>query len=174
MCMMELATKTMTADSRIGSQSAVRGTMRSLLRLRGRMHGFPTREATLARSRGQEAGSCGDHGPGLCPLAWRAGPRPAPALCTSSPISLAVYLPRALSLERNGGTLIKFRHTALGLIPEDHRKGGAAGWGHIHERGRNRGLGVGPASFPHRKRVRYRWANRPPGLNRMKPHRSSD
>src|SRR2546425_10628696 len=23
------------------------------------MHGFPTREATLARSRGQEAGSCG-------------------------------------------------------------------------------------------------------------------
>src|SRR5260370_32749876 len=37
MCMMELATKTMMADSSIGSQRAVRGTMRSLLRVRGRM-----------------------------------------------------------------------------------------------------------------------------------------
>lgn len=35
-------------------------------------------------------------------LAWGAGPRLAPAPCTSSLISLAVYLPRALSLERNG------------------------------------------------------------------------
>src|SRR5207302_9419316 len=106
MCMMELATKTMMADSRIGSQSAVRGTMRSLLRLRGRMHRFPTREATLARSRGQEGVPRGITGPASAQ--WRgAGPRPAPALCTSSLISLAVYLPRALSLERNGGTLIQ-------------------------------------------------------------------
>src|SRR3989442_11365376 len=95
MCMMELATKTMMADSRIGSQSAVRGTMRSLLRLRGRMHRFPTREATLARSRGQEGEPRGDHAPGLCPIALRAWARPAPALYTSSLISLAVYLPRA-------------------------------------------------------------------------------
>jgi len=34
MCMMELATKTMMADSRIGSQRAVRETMRNLLKLR--------------------------------------------------------------------------------------------------------------------------------------------
>src|SRR5205807_8398841 len=82
-------------------------TMRSLLRLRGRMQGFPTREATLAQSCGQEGGPCGESRPGLCRMAWGAGPRPAPALCTSSLISLAVYLPRALSLERNGGTLIQ-------------------------------------------------------------------
>jgi hypothetical protein len=36
--------------------------------------------------------------------------------------------------ETDGGTLIKFRHAALGLIQEDHRKGVSSGWSHIHER----------------------------------------
>ena len=36
--------------------------------------------------------------------------------------------------EEDGGTLIKFRHSALGLIEENHRKGVSSGWGHIHER----------------------------------------
>jgi hypothetical protein len=36
--------------------------------------------------------------------------------------------------EADGGTLIKFRHTALGLIQENHRKGVTSGWSHIHER----------------------------------------
>jgi len=40
--------------------------------------------------------------------------------------------------ESDGGTLIKFRHTALGLIIEDHRKGVSSGWNYIHERVRNR------------------------------------
>ena len=35
--------------------------------------------------------------------------------------------------EVDGGTRIQFRHSALGLIEEDHRKGVAKGWGHIHE-----------------------------------------
>jgi hypothetical protein len=30
--------------------------------------------------------------------------------------------------EVDGGTLITFRHTALGFIPDDHRKGLATGW----------------------------------------------
>jgi len=34
--------------------------------------------------------------------------------------------------EKDGGTLITFHHTALGLIQEDHRKGVNKGWGHIH------------------------------------------
>ena len=34
--------------------------------------------------------------------------------------------------EANGGTLIEFHHTALGLVQEDHRKG-VSGWSHIHE-----------------------------------------
>ncbi len=34
--------------------------------------------------------------------------------------------------EEPGGTLIKFRHTALGLIQEDHRQGVTKGWGYIH------------------------------------------
>jgi hypothetical protein len=38
----------------------------------------------------------------------------------------------------DGGTLIQFRHSALGLIQEDHRKGVAKGWGHIHEGVRKR------------------------------------
>jgi len=36
--------------------------------------------------------------------------------------------------ESNGETTIKFRHAALGLIQEDHRKGVSTGWSQIHER----------------------------------------
>lgn len=36
--------------------------------------------------------------------------------------------------EKDGGTLISFRHSALGLIQEDHRKGVTTGWSNIHER----------------------------------------
>jgi len=36
--------------------------------------------------------------------------------------------------EEDSGTLIKFHHTALGLIEENHRKGVSTGWGSIHER----------------------------------------
>jgi len=36
--------------------------------------------------------------------------------------------------EEPGGTLIKFRHLALGLIEEDHRKGVVVGWASIHAR----------------------------------------
>ena len=40
--------------------------------------------------------------------------------------------------EVDGGTLIKFRHTALGLIQDDHREGVSTGWGRIHARVRAR------------------------------------
>src|SRR6202521_3593874 len=33
--------------------------------------------------------------------------------------------------EVDGGTLIKFHHTALGVIQDDHRRGVSKGWGHI-------------------------------------------
>jgi uncharacterized protein YndB with AHSA1/START domain len=36
--------------------------------------------------------------------------------------------------EVDGGTLLTFRHTALGLIQEDHRKGLATGWTALLER----------------------------------------
>jgi uncharacterized protein YndB with AHSA1/START domain len=36
--------------------------------------------------------------------------------------------------EEPGGTLIQFRHLALGLIEEDHRKGVVRGWSRIHAR----------------------------------------
>ena len=36
--------------------------------------------------------------------------------------------------EADGGTLIKFHHTALGLIQEEHREGVGKGWTHIHAR----------------------------------------
>jgi hypothetical protein len=42
-----------------------------------------------------------------------------------------------------GGTLIKFHHTALGLIQEDHKKGVTSGWGGIHERVRRQAEGSG-------------------------------
>jgi hypothetical protein len=40
--------------------------------------------------------------------------------------------------EAEGGTLIKFRHTAFGLIPDDHRDGVSTGWSHMHDRVRTR------------------------------------
>jgi hypothetical protein len=36
--------------------------------------------------------------------------------------------------EEPGGTLIEFRHLALGLIEDDHRKGVVRGWSTIHAR----------------------------------------
>lgn len=36
--------------------------------------------------------------------------------------------------EEPGGTLIKFRHLALGLIEDDHRNGVVKGWSTIHAR----------------------------------------
>ena len=40
--------------------------------------------------------------------------------------------------EEAGGTLIKFHHTALGLIDDDHRSGAVKGWTHINESARKR------------------------------------
>jgi uncharacterized protein YndB with AHSA1/START domain len=40
--------------------------------------------------------------------------------------------------EENGGTLIKFRHTAFGLVEEQHRMGMPKGWTFILERVRER------------------------------------
>jgi hypothetical protein len=40
--------------------------------------------------------------------------------------------------EADGGTLIKFRHTAMGLIPEDHRTGVGAGWASMHRLAKQR------------------------------------
>src|SRR3979411_2686791 len=34
--------------------------------------------------------------------------------------------------EVDGGTLIKFRHTALGMIEDQHRQGIGKGWGYSH------------------------------------------
>ena len=44
-------------------------------------------------------------------------------------------------IEKDGGTLIQFRHTALGLIQEEHRKGVSTGWSGMHERVRRRAEG---------------------------------
>jgi uncharacterized protein YndB with AHSA1/START domain len=43
--------------------------------------------------------------------------------------------------EVDGGTLIKFHHTALGLIPDDHRAGASKGWTCINEQVRKRAEG---------------------------------
>ena len=43
--------------------------------------------------------------------------------------------------EEDGGTLIKFHHTALGLIQDEHRQGVVKGWSHMHDRVRERAEG---------------------------------
>ena len=40
--------------------------------------------------------------------------------------------------EVDGGTLIKFHHTALGLIEDQHREGVGKGWGHMNASVRKR------------------------------------
>jgi uncharacterized protein YndB with AHSA1/START domain len=40
--------------------------------------------------------------------------------------------------EEAGGTLIKFQHIGLGLIPEDYRKGLTGGWKQINARAKER------------------------------------
>jgi len=40
--------------------------------------------------------------------------------------------------KEGGGTLIKFHHMALGVIPEDHKQGMGKGWIHMHARVRER------------------------------------
>ena len=40
--------------------------------------------------------------------------------------------------EVDGGTLIKFHHSALGLISEEHRTGVVSGWAHMNEGTRKR------------------------------------
>lgn len=37
-----------------------------------------------------------------------------------------------------GGTLISFRHSAFGFVPDDYRKGATSGWAVLHERVRRR------------------------------------
>ena len=44
-------------------------------------------------------------------------------------------------VEENGATVIKFRHSAFGLVQDDHRRGVSTGWGHIHEQVRKRAEG---------------------------------
>ena len=44
----------------------------------------------------------------------------------------------------DGGTLIQFRHSALGLIQDDHRKGVTGGWKHINEGVRKRAEAARP------------------------------
>jgi uncharacterized protein YndB with AHSA1/START domain len=40
--------------------------------------------------------------------------------------------------EKDGGTLIKFHHFALGAIPDEHRQGMQKGWNQMHTRVRER------------------------------------
>jgi uncharacterized protein YndB with AHSA1/START domain len=40
--------------------------------------------------------------------------------------------------EKDGGTLISFRHSAFGLISDEHKKGVTTGWNYIHEQARQR------------------------------------
>jgi hypothetical protein len=40
--------------------------------------------------------------------------------------------------EEGGDTVIRFCHAGFGLVLEDHRKGVAAGWTHIHDKVRER------------------------------------
>src|SRR6058998_2809988 len=46
--------------------------------------------------------------------------------------------------EKDGGTLISFHHTALGLILDDHRKGVTGGWKHINDGVRKRAEAARP------------------------------
>lgn len=46
--------------------------------------------------------------------------------------------------EVDGGTLIAFRHTALGFIPEDYKEGMSLGWNHLLARVRSQAEAASP------------------------------
>ena len=46
--------------------------------------------------------------------------------------------------EANGVTLIKFRHSAMGIISDEHRAGVSKGWGYMNEGVRKRAEAVRP------------------------------
>src|SRR6266404_9400517 len=48
--------------------------------------------------------------------------------------------------EADGGTLIIFRHTALGFVPEEHKAGMNKGWAAMHDRVRRQAEAGLPAS----------------------------
>ena len=43
--------------------------------------------------------------------------------------------------QADGGTVMQFRHTAMGLIQEEHRKGVKAGWAHMNGAAKKRAEG---------------------------------
>jgi uncharacterized protein YndB with AHSA1/START domain len=43
--------------------------------------------------------------------------------------------------EEDGGTLIRFHHTAIGLVPDDHRENIGPGWQNVFDRIRKRAEG---------------------------------
>jgi hypothetical protein len=45
--------------------------------------------------------------------------------------------------EVDGGTLIAFRHSALGFVSDEHKAGMSKGWGSMHERVRKHAEAVG-------------------------------
>ena len=45
--------------------------------------------------------------------------------------------------EVDGGTLIAFKHTALGFVPEEHKAGMNKGWASMHERVRKHAEAIG-------------------------------
>src|SRR2546426_6442408 len=47
--------------------------------------------------------------------------------------------------EKDGGTLLAFRHTAFGFIPDEYKAGMSTGWTHILERVRRQAETVHPA-----------------------------
>jgi uncharacterized protein YndB with AHSA1/START domain len=44
--------------------------------------------------------------------------------------------------EEDGETVIKFRHSAFGMVPEELRANMTKGWGHIHEQAKLRAEGL--------------------------------
>lgn len=44
--------------------------------------------------------------------------------------------------EEDGETVIKFRHSAFGMVPEEVRTNMTKGWGHIHEQVKRRAEGL--------------------------------
>ena len=66
--------------------------------------------------------------------------------CLKSPVRCSCRYPAISNVqyrlsEADGGTLIKFHHAALGLIPEELRKNVSTGWSGLQERIRARAEG---------------------------------
>ncbi len=141
--MAEVDNLTLTINQEIRVNASLEVTFEALLEQLGpgneRQDGSPMPMKLEALPGGRWYRDLGD-GNGHCWGTVQAIKRPT-LLEFSGPLFMSSPVANNLQyrlVEEDGATVIKFRHSAFGLIQDDHRRGVTGGWSYIHEQVRKR------------------------------------